>query len=214
VLVICSANACRSPMAQALLARRLAALGDAAVIRSGGTLGDGDPALPDAVSVMAGYGIDIGAHRSRRITTGDLDRADLTLAMARENLRCAVVIAPAAWPRTFTLGELVRRGQAIGPRGPGESLVGWLARAHAGRQRTALLGSSAEDDVADPAGGPRRGYEQAAAVLSQLIDRLVQLCWDPDRSEPAPELPDLTRLSHHVGGSAAVQGSGRWSRLS
>jgi protein-tyrosine phosphatase len=179
-------------MAQALLARRLAELGCAAAVDSAGMLADGEPARPEAVSVMAGYGIDIMAHRSRRVTAADLERADLTLAMARENLRHAVVTAPAAWPRTFTLAELVRRGGMIGPRRPGESLAGWLARAHAGRQRTALLGSSADDEVADPAGGPQRGYEQAAAALSQLIGRLAELCWEPQcprgqaRAGPAP----------------------------
>lgn len=181
ILVLCTGNTCRSPMAQALLGRRLAALGCAAAVHSAGILGAGEPARREAVSVMAGYGIDISTHHSRRVTAEDLDRADLTLAMAREHVRHAVVTAPAAWPRTFTLAELVRRGRAVGPRGPGESLPGWLARAQAGRQRAALLGSSADDDVADPAGGPMPAYERAAAVLSQLVDRLVELCWEPDR---------------------------------
>ena len=48
-------------------------------------------------------------------------------------MRHAVVTAPAAWPRPFTLRELVRRGAVIGPQPPGESLAGWLARAHDGR---------------------------------------------------------------------------------
>jgi protein-tyrosine-phosphatase len=179
VLVLCTGNTCRSPMALALLARRLTALGCAAAVHSAGLLGEGEPARPEAVSVMAGYGIDISGHRSQKVTAADLDQADLTLAMAREHVRHAVVTAPAAWPRTFTLAELVRRGSAIGPRQPGESLPAWLAQAHSGRQRAALLGSSAADDVADPAGGPLRGYQHAAAVLSQLIDQLVELCWAP-----------------------------------
>jgi protein-tyrosine phosphatase len=193
LLVLCTGNTCRSPMAQALLARSLTALGCDVAIRSAGMLGEGEPARPEVVSVMAGYGIDISAHRSRKVTAEVLDRADLTLAMAREHVRHAVVTAPAAWPRTFTLAELVRRGRAVGPRGPRESLAGWLARAQAGRQRAALLGNSATDDVADPAGGPLPGYEHAAAVLSQLIDRLVELCWEPDRSEPARQTDGLTR---------------------
>src|SRR5580698_3128485 len=130
---------------------------------------------------MAGFGLDVSAHRSRAVTTEDLDRADLTLAMARENLRHAVVTAPAVWPRAFTLKELVRRGEAVGPRAPGESLDGWLARAHDGRERTALLGDSAADDVADPTGGPPGGYTETAAILSDLLDQLVGLCWSAER---------------------------------
>jgi protein-tyrosine phosphatase len=179
VLVICTANVCRSPMAQALLTDRLAALEPAVTVRSRGMLGDGEPPRPEAIAAMAGYGLDITSHRSRRVTTDDLERADLTLAVARENLRYAVVTAPAIWPRAFTISELVRRGQAIGPRLPGESLADWLARAHAGRQRAALLGDSAADDVADPTGGPQRGYAKTAAILSGLADQLVRLGWGP-----------------------------------
>ena len=168
-------------MAEALLTNRLSALGSAAAVRSAGMLGDGEPARPEAITVMAGYGLDIAAHRSHRVTAEDLERADLMLAMARENLRHAVVTAPAVWPRAFTLKELVRRGEAVGPRAPGESLDGWLARAHDGRERTALLGDSAADDVADPTGGPLGGYVKTAAMLSGLLDQLVGLCWSAER---------------------------------
>jgi protein-tyrosine phosphatase len=169
-------------MAEALLARRLAALGSAAAIRSGGMLGDGEPPRPEVIRVMAGYGLDIGAHRSRQVTAEDLEAADLTLAMARENLRHAVVTAPAVWPRAFTLRELVRRGGVVGPRAAGEDLAGWLASVHCGRERAALLGDSAADDVADPAGGPQRGYAETAAILSGLLDQLVGLCWQSGES--------------------------------
>jgi protein-tyrosine phosphatase len=131
---------------------------------------------------MATYGLDVSAHRSRRVTTSDLERADLTLAMAREHLRHAVVAVPSAWPSAFTLKELVRRGEEIGRRSPGESLADWLTRAQDGRERAALLGDSPDDDIADPIGGPPAGYTETAALLSQLLNRLVELCWAPDRA--------------------------------
>src|ERR1700728_857685 len=158
VLILCTANLCRSPMAEALLARRLSALGSAAAVRSGGMLGDGEPPRPEAITVMAGYGLDIGAHRSRLVTAEDLEAADLTLAMARENLRHAVVTAPAVWLRAFTLKELVRRGEAVGPRAPGEDLTGWLARAHDGRERAgALRGNGAGGGGRSTPGPPGGG---------------------------------------------------------
>ena len=169
-------------MAEALLTDRLAALGSAVTVSSGGMLSDGEPPRPEAITAMARYGLDITSHRSRRVTADDLERADLTLAVARENLRYGVVTAPAIWPRAFTLRELVRRGGAVGPRATGEDLAGWLARAHAGRERTALLGDSAADDVADPAGGPPGGYAETAAILSGLLDQLVGLCWETENS--------------------------------
>jgi protein-tyrosine phosphatase len=165
-------------MAEALLTRRLAGLGSPASVRSRGLLGGGQPSASEVITVMATYGLDVAAHRSRQVTTGDLERADLILAMAREHLRHAVVAVPSAWPSAFTLKELVRRGEAIGRRPAAESLADWLARAHEGRQRAALLGDSPDDDIADPIGGPPHGYTETAALLSQLLNRLVELCWE------------------------------------
>jgi protein-tyrosine phosphatase len=99
------------------------------------------------------------------------------LAVARDHLRYAVVTEPGAWPRAFTLRELIRRGERIGPRRPGEPFSGWLSRAHQGRERTALLGASAEDDVPDPAGKPLRAYVDVATLLDRSVARLAELGW-------------------------------------
>jgi low molecular weight protein-tyrosine phosphatase len=177
VLVLCTANVCRSPMGAPLLARRLDRLGVTVPVRSAGMLADGMPPDPAAVTVMAGYGIEIASHRSRVARPDDLARAGLVLAMARENLRYAVVTEPAAWPRAFTLKELIRRGERIGPRAPGEPFAAWLDRAHDGRVRASLLGGSDDDDVPDPAGAPLRAYADTAALLDGLMTRLAELGW-------------------------------------
>ena len=111
--------------------------------------------------------------------TAELVReADLVLAMAREHVREAVVLVPEAFPRTFTLKELVRRGSQIGARQPAEPLDRWLAQAHAGRTTRDLMGTSPEDDVADPIGQPRPAYERMVNDLNSLIDRLTWLVWE------------------------------------
>jgi len=177
ILVLCTANVCRSVMAAALLARRLSELGVAAHVRSAGMLRAGDPPHAEAISVMARYGNDITGHRSRVVCAADLAPASLVLAMARDSLRYAVVTEPGAWPRAFTLRELIRRGGRVGPRRPDEPFPGWLSRVHAGRERVALLGDSADDDVPDPTGGPLRAYADLAGLLDRSLTRLAELGW-------------------------------------
>ena len=110
ILVLCTANQCRSVMTESLLRHRLAAARVSASVSSAGTLGDGGPPPPQVISALAGYGLAAAAYRGRAVREGDLAGADVVLAMAREHLRYAVVALPGAWPRAFTLKELVRRG--------------------------------------------------------------------------------------------------------
>ena len=177
ILVLCTANQCRSVMAESLLRHRLGAAGVAASVHSAGTLPDGRPPPAEVLSALAAFGLDAAAHRSCALSAGDLAGSDLVLAMARAHLRYAIVALPGAWPHAFTLKELVRRGQQIGPRRSGEPLAGWLGRAHRGRGRSALLGDSEDDDMADPTGGPPQQYIATAAQLDHLLARLVELAW-------------------------------------
>jgi protein-tyrosine phosphatase len=177
ILLLCTGNLCRSVMAQAILSARLAARDIPAVVSSAGQLADGLPPPAEVISVMAARGADVAGHRSRLVTGADLAAADLVLGMAREHVRHATVLLPEAWPRAFTLRELVRRGAQAGPRPPGEPLGDWLARAAAARTRRDLLGRGGDDDVADPFGGPLPGYQATATLLDGLTRDLVTLCW-------------------------------------
>jgi protein-tyrosine phosphatase len=162
-------------MAAALMSRRLNAAGVAAVVSSAGLLSDGRPATEPGVAVMAERGIDTSTHRSRRLRPDIAREADLVVGMARSHVREAVAAVPDLWGRAFTLKEIVRRGELIGGRARDEPIEAWLARLHAGRRLRDLLGESAEDDVADPIGGPLRAYERTAVELDDLTERLVRL---------------------------------------
>jgi protein-tyrosine phosphatase len=177
ILVLCTANQCRSPMAEALLQARLAALGVDASVTSAGELPGDVHASPGSVRAMAARGLDLRSHRSTTVTPAAVAGAGLVIAMGRRHLRNAVALAPDAFPRTFTLKELVRRGEAVGPRRPGQTLASWLADVHDGRAASSLLGDDPRDDVADPIGGPQRLYDATAEEISQLIDRVVDLAF-------------------------------------
>lgn len=169
-------------MAEALLRRRLLDVGEMPRVSSAGVRGDGLTVASGTVAALRSRGLDVSAHRSRQTTAQMLDEAGLVIAMAREHVREALVMQPSAWPRTFTLKELVRRGEQVGPRGPGQSFEEWLEKLHIGRNRVDLLGDSSDDDVADPVGMSDEVFERTATEIAALVDRLVELGWGNART--------------------------------
>jgi protein-tyrosine phosphatase len=162
-------------MAEGLLRDQLERLGVDARVDSAGVLDTGSPAAPEAVAALEARGIDISSHRSRRLSGPLIDGADLILGMAREHVREVALMDPRAWPRSFTLKELVRRGEAAGPCARGQSLDDWLAKVAAGRTHSEMLGAASSDDIADPIGGPPSLYEATAIELTELLAALVAL---------------------------------------
>jgi protein-tyrosine phosphatase len=176
ILVVCTANQCRSPMAAALLRARVPT---GVTVSSAGLLPGGAPATRDARRVVDG----VDAHVSRQLSSSLVDGAALVIAMERRHVREVAVASPDALARTFTLREFVRRASSVGPRrvAGGESFDEWLDRVGAGRRIADLVGDDPADDVADPIGQPLAVYRATAAELSDLLDRLVALAWPGTR---------------------------------
>ncbi|HWC12392.1 MAG TPA: hypothetical protein VG455_14365, partial [Acidimicrobiales bacterium] len=202
ILFLCTGNICRSPVAEVLLRQRLADLGVPARVRSAGLLRAGQPASEIGQDLLRGRGFDLSNHRSRTVTREILLGADLVLAMAREHVREAVVAAPEAWPHTFTLKELVRRGEELGPRREGEPFAAWLERLGAGRATSDLMGTSPGDDIADPLAKPRSAYEALIAELEDLLDRFVLLGWGHEQTAPAGPSPAAADEGRRTGAPA------------
>ncbi len=175
MLVVCLGNICRSPIGATLLAARLEELGVDAHVHSAGLLSPGQRVPDHGVAVMAARGFDTTGHRSRRLSIELVGPADLIVAMAREHVPEVVAADPAAWGRTFTLKELVRRGERLGSRRADQTLADYLAELHAGRRPADLMGYSADDDVDDPMGASRAVYERTAAEIDDLTARLAHL---------------------------------------
>lgn len=78
ILLVCTGNTCRSPMAAGLLQK---ALPEHSVSSAGIYAQDGMGASENAVAAAAEKGIDLSAHRARRITAELLKESDLILCM-------------------------------------------------------------------------------------------------------------------------------------
>lgn len=169
-------------MAEGFLRDRLARRGVPAgpagggvTVHSAGLLEAGQPASRHGVDILRDRKIDLAPHRSTTMTPDLVANADLLVGMARLHVREAVVLRPQAWPRSFTLKEIVRRGTEVGPRAGGQPIDQWLATVHAGRAHTDLLGDATDDDIFDPIGSSRSVYEKTANEIEDLTDRLVAL---------------------------------------
>ena len=88
VLMVCTGNICRSPMAEGLLLHLLPdSLKPMVDVSSAGTYGlHGNRAEPFAVSAAAAHGADISGHRARTLDATMIRSADLVLAMENHHL--------------------------------------------------------------------------------------------------------------------------------
>ncbi len=173
VLVVCTGNICRSPMAEGLLREQFARAGVDAHVHSAGLVTQNQPASAYGVAAMARRGIDIGEHRSRLLAAADVRDADLIIGMELQHVREVAVLDRDAFARTFTLPQLARAAQAIGPRAADESVAAWIRRAGVGRRPADMLGSRPEDEVEDPIGRSASDYEATAVEIEGLIDTVV-----------------------------------------
>lgn len=90
VLIVCSGNTCRSPLAAALLAAQLdrAGMADRVQVTSAGTSAwDGAPASEGSYLVALERGLDLSPHRARMLTPEMVRRADLVLTMSEGHSR-------------------------------------------------------------------------------------------------------------------------------
>ena len=178
LVVLCTGNICRSPLAEVLLRDRLTGL--PVTVRSAGTRAVvGEPMAPPVAASVAARGLD-PAHSAVQLVREHLADADLVLGLAREHRRAAIELHPRVVRRAMTLLELVRvveqRGAdlAVEARAAGPDAASRLREAVrlAVAERGATLPPAAPelDDVPDPWGRDDRAHAVAVTQIVGAVD--------------------------------------------
>ncbi len=110
VLMVCTGNTCRSPLAAALLSRLIEEKGPQGVsVSSAGVAAqEGAPASEGAYLVALEAGLDLSAHRARQLRPDLVREADLILTMSPSHLRRVVELGGAG--KAMLLSEYATSG--------------------------------------------------------------------------------------------------------
>lgn len=117
ILVVCTGNTCRSPVAEVLLRAGLERAGrsDIGVSSAGVGAVDGAPASEGSYLVSLEHGFDLSGHRARMLTPELVDESDLILTMSRRHLGRVRELGGAGRAHLF--------GEFGGASGPGAEVV-------------------------------------------------------------------------------------------
>ena len=145
IIMVCTGNVCRSPMAEKLLQLALyaedAPLKDLTVVSAGVAAGYGDPASTNSVRALQKVGLDLDHHKSQPVTSDLLDRAFAIFGMTHSHLDVLRAYYPEIADRTYLFRE--------------------------------FIGGGAEIEIPDPFGGPLPLYTECLDSMVEAIPSLI-----------------------------------------
>lgn len=103
ILIVCVGNICRSPMAEAVLRRRLPRVMHVSSAGLAARVGDG--VHPVAAEVMHAHGLATVEHVARQFTRALCADTDLVLTMERRHAQAVFALAPEVRPYLHLLGR-------------------------------------------------------------------------------------------------------------
>jgi protein-tyrosine phosphatase len=185
VLVVCTANVSRSPMAVALLRHHLAdRFGEQAsairIVSAGTAALVGEPTDPEVTQVLGVLGRPAPVtEAARQLDAQLIGSADLVLTMTREQRASVIGLVPPAQRKVFTVLELARIARMLGldgklpaSTGPAAGLKALVGVAPAWRGPTAPT-DPAKDDVDDVHRAKRDVQVKAARRIDEAVAAIV-----------------------------------------
>lgn len=177
ILFVCTANVCRSPMAEFMARSILASNEDqpGRQVRSAGTnAAVGAPIHGLAEEVLAKRGISGRKHAARQVDDSMVRSSGLVLCATREQRTWMVEQFPFAIRRIFTLRHfamLTSLGRMEAPEIRTTTTEDLLELASAGRVRLQPL-SDDDDSVKDPVLGKLADFEQCARTIWSALNAI------------------------------------------
>jgi protein-tyrosine phosphatase len=182
VLVVCTGNICRSPLAEQLLRSKAEVLGVPLTVVSAGTRAMvGHRMTPEAAALSLEYGATSTAHAPAQLTESLIANADLILTATRDHRSEVVSMLPKAVRKTFTVTQFARLAPTLATLAlvesvetthaqptvvePIETLKNMLAKTSEARSLVQTPAALTDDDIADP-------YRQSSEIYSAVASEI------------------------------------------
>ncbi len=173
ILVVCTGNICRSPLAEQLLRSRFAAAAVRVTVRSAGTYATvGDRMTRQAEDLSLRYGGDPSGHRPQQLTAELVAGVDLVLTATREHRGETVSLHPLAARYSYTINEFARLVSGASPV-EAPTIRAFLAAIAALRGQTPPPSDPRQDDIEDPYRRSQDVYDRVGLAVDAATSAIV-----------------------------------------